>query len=527
MKKTLALILTVVVLVAGILAGCGKSSTAAEKTEAGQKSSEGASNSTTSEEPKTEPQQTVKVKYVVPGNAPKDYEAVAAEINKKLAADGTGIELERSYIPWDAWEQKINLMLSTGEEFDLFHIMQDWIPFSQYHARGGLADITEAIKKEGSSLQKVIPEDIWEGAKINGKTYVIPAFWVELASEGDFTIRKDLLRKYGLEMPKNPDELLNALAEVMKKWEGKDKPYIPLRGGDCDPLAYHTTMLHRTYDTYPFTVKEKLFYVNQNGDIKSWIETPEFKKDSEFFRKAYKMGLINPDVLTFKQEQLTAQLDNGNWLFLMGTYGNVIALQKANPDFKPEDLEVLYFNPEKQNMRPWGIKNANAVPSTSKNPEAAVKFLNWLYADQSNYDLFMYGIEGKHFKNVGEHKKESLLDENGQTLYSHADWMTGNINLIRVDVNTAPAQVKALWTIDETAVNSIAANFFFDATNVKAEYANVKTELAASIVPIYWGIQEYGKAFPAALDKMKKAGLDKVVEEYKKQFNEWRAKGGK
>ncbi|MFD2875918.1 hypothetical protein ACFTAO_08070 [Paenibacillus rhizoplanae] len=68
--------------------------------------------------------------------------------------------MEKIFIPWDAWDQKLNLMLSTGEEFDLFHVMQDRTPFSNYYTRGALADISEEIDKYGANLKKSISRRI-------------------------------------------------------------------------------------------------------------------------------------------------------------------------------------------------------------------------------------------------------------------------------------------------------------------------------------------------------------------------------
>ena len=70
---------------------------------------------------------------------------------------------------------------------------------------------------------------------------------------------------------------------------------------------------------------------------------------------------------------------------------------------------------------------------------------------------------------------------------------------------------------------SPAADFFFDASAVRAELSAVMTEMAASMVPLYVGVLDWDKNYPIALDKMKKAGLDKVVAEYRKQFTAYRA----
>jgi putative aldouronate transport system substrate-binding protein len=237
-----------------------------------------------------------KVRYVMPGDKPAEYDTVIKAVNAKLATDAN-LELDITYIPWDAWEQKINLMIASGEAFDLFQVMQDWIPYATYYARGGLQDIGALLDKYGPNIKKAIPDSVWPGAKLNGKTYVVPAFWVELGSDGDFTYRKDLLNAAGLPVPKTPDDLINAVVKISKTWKGSDKPYLPIRGGDVGPIA----TLHRSFASFPFIIKENLIWVNEKGEVKSWVETDEFKQEAAWCAKAYKAGVISPDVLVTKQ----------------------------------------------------------------------------------------------------------------------------------------------------------------------------------------------------------------------------------
>lgn len=70
----------------------------------------------------------------------------------------------------------------------------------------------------------------------------------------------------------------------------------------------------------------------------------------------------------------------------------------------------------------------------------------------------------------------------------------------------------------EDRVYSPVAGFLFDASNVEAELASIQTEIIASIYPIKFGLQDYETAFPAALERLKAAGLDKYLEEYRTQF---------
>jgi putative aldouronate transport system substrate-binding protein len=320
-------------------------------------------------------------------------------------------------------------------------------------------------------------------------------------------------------MPKTQEELLAAMEKVMATQTGASKPYLPINGGLRDP----SFALHRTYDSYPFIVKDKVAYITQDGQVKNWAETDEFKKDAAFFRTAYQKKLINPDVLVGKKEQQTAQINAAMYSFYFGTPNNVVEMRKSFPNLKDEDFTIERLSPEKPNYRMVAAKNVNVVTASSKHPEAAVKFLNWLYANQDNYDLFMYGIEGKTFTKVDDHGMEAILDTDNKTpLYGQPDWMVGNLNFIRYSPDLLSAS-KTLFKTDPQAQTFYAANFFFDPNAVKVEMANVQAVYTSDIMPIYDGVTDYDKHIKTAVDKLKAAGIDKVIAEYQKQLNDFKA----
>lgn len=514
MKKRLFLLILVTALGVTLLAGCDINAGSQQTTKSDAQGTTGVS------------QQVITCKYVLPGDKPVEYEIVEKMINEKMQADGVGVKLERQYIAWDAWDHKVNIMLSTGEKFDLLNVMNDVTPLSSYVSKGALTDITEYMDQYGSEIKKVNPDIMMDAAKVGGRLYAIPAFWVEFSHSPEITIRLDILRKYGLPVPKSFEELTEAFLIVMEKWEGDRKPYIPLIGSK----VYKFGLDQKSYDSWPFWVYDDIFYVNQNtGEVKCYFETEEFRMDCENARDWYKKGLINPDVLVFKSEQLDSQLDSGDWFVHAGTYGNSIDNIKKNyPDITVDDFEFLNFFPEKPNLRPYGTRNMNAVPITSENPEAGVKFINWLYSNQENYDLYLYGREGIDYIKKGDRKREDIIDlAKGRPLYFADDWMIGNLNFSRQAGNSPSVTNRILFNVDPTAVDSIAGGFVFDATSIQAELANVRTEMAAYITPIACGVVEFEQAFPEAMEKLKAAGIDKVVETYKKQFEAYRASQGK
>lgn len=522
MKKLTAILILLAMLGTMVLTGCGgKDNVTENQTTASSKNGADSSENT--------PKETTEIltcKYLVPGDTPTELEEGLKLINEKLLEDGVGIKLERQHIAWDAWDQRINIILSTDEEFDLFHVMNDRTPVSTYVGRGALADITEYMDKYGENIKKVNPDIMMDACKVDGKLYAVPAFWTEFSRSPEISIRLDILKENNLPVPKSFEELTETFETVMKNWKGDQKPYIPITGSS----SYKFGMDQKAYDSWPFWVYDNIFYFNQDTyEIKNYYETEEFKKDCENARLWYEKGLINPDVLVFTNEQQRAQLDSGNWFVHSGTFGNSIdTLKDSFPNITVDDFGFLNFFPEKPNIRPYGTRNMNAVPLNSKHPEVSVKFMNWFYANQENYDLYMYGREGVDYKKTGDRAREDIIDlASGRPLYYGDDWMTGNLFFSRIAGNSPKITNEMLYNIDETAIDSFAGTFVFDATSVKAELANVRTEISASIVPIANGVLKYDEAMPAALKKLKDAGIDRVVDEYKKQFEAFKAKTGK
>ena len=512
-KKCLALVLSVSAAVS-VLTGCGGGNAASQGTAP-------ASKSTTSAESQTA--ETEDCKFIVPGDQPVDYQKAIQLVNDKMAKDGTGVRLSLKYIPWDSWDSKINIMLSTGEEFDMFSVMNDRVTLSNYAARGALSDITDAMKKYGANITKNTPESAMKNGQVGGVQYGIPAWWFESATNPEITIRLDLLKQYGISgVPKTFDELTDDYVKIMKNWKGVSKPYLPLLGsGSADFGA-----AAKTYSSWPYMVYEKMIYVGQDGTIKDFFETDEFKKDCANARKWYQLGLINPDVLAFTSDQLNNQLNSGDWFVHFGTYGSSIENIKKNyPNITVDDFQTLDFAPDKPFLRPYGTRNMSAVPTSSKHPDAAVKFVNWLYSSQDNYDLFLYGREGKDYKKVGEKSREDIVDPATKTpLWYFADWMIGNLNFERTATGTPTATNKLLYSKRSNIVDGIASSFTFDASKVQTQLTDVNTQISANIAPIAVGVKDYEGNYQKAMDLLKKAGIDDIIKEFKDQFEKSKAK---
>ncbi|WP_217594694.1 extracellular solute-binding protein [Cohnella sp. GbtcB17] len=454
---------------------------------------------------------TVTIKIVQPGSEPTEAKKRWDAVNAKLKADGVGLHVEFQHIGWDAWEQKTNLMLSTNEAFDDLTIMEDLIKTSVYAGRGALQPIDDLLAKY-PDLKSKFSDDVWNAIKVNGKIYGIPVINREWANDYELiTYRKDLYDKYDIPVPTTFQGFIDA-ADQIKKAEKDPNMFVVMKPN------FLAGALHREYDTYPFNVIDDLIYVDQSGGVKSWLETDEFKKDAEYFRQMYEKGLIHPDILTLPLDQVTKTFTDGEFLFNLGNgFFDYPAIKQKKPEL---DMDAVRLAPEKQWMRPIVATNANVIPKTSKNPEAVIKFYNWLYSSQDNYDLLVYGIKDDWWKDAGPNKREALRPVGNEVQCS--EWTMGYGPLTRIPTNAHPKLFDTLQLSDK-AVNAANIGFTFDTTPVSVEYANLLAEIKTSVYPLKMGVADWDDFYPGALKKMKAAGLDKVVAEYKKQFDAWKA----
>ncbi|NLG26148.1 MAG: ABC transporter substrate-binding protein [Clostridiales bacterium] len=463
-------------------------------------------------------EEPVTVRYVIPGTGPSTIEGepqkVWDAVNAKMAADGVGVQFQLTTIPWDAWDQKTTLMLASGEPFDLLHVMEDLKGFTSYVGQEALTPLDDLIAQYGSSLQAAIPESVWKGAKVNGVTYCVPAFWVENTESCEaITMRTDWLAEYGLEAPKTAEDLLNTMAVYAEKWTGEGKPYIMQLY--AEPARY----LYRTFDTYPFTVFEQLICIRQDGTVEFWLETEEFKKEAEFARACFDAGYVNPDILSVPSDWRNDEMELGRYLYRDGT--GLRSTQDMEKQGVQEDLILLA--PEKKTFRDGAFRNDNVVPAASEHPEAAVKFLNWLYGSQENFDLFVYGIEGQHYTIVDAENGtyQNIQNAEGSNLYLFDTWMIGSLNYMRVSSIEHPTKIRTHFTYDEAAENSVALGFQFDPSDVSVAYANCLAEVKASLYPMKVGIQTYEDGIDKARANFEAAGVASVVEAYQAQLTAW------
>ena len=247
--------------------------------------------------------------------------------------------------------------------------------------------------------------------------------------------------------------------------------------------------------------------------------TPEFKKAVELANKWYKAGYFPRDAkpnadayADWRAQKFAVQLNQ--WFPETSVVG-------------PNDPPVVGKSLNVQFLPQGGIPGyVSSVCSSSKNPERALMLIQLLHTDPKLYNLVAHGIEGKHwvFTNKGKRVIASPPNVSGDSGYTPAtDWIFGGyqtVNYFR-SVNEIKSRAESK-RINNAATVSTLYGFNMNPDPVKSEIAQVNAVIGESRA-LVGGRVDPETALPQFLQKLKAAGIDRIVAEADQQISDWKA----
>ena len=330
-------------------------------------------------------------------------------------------------------------------------------------------------------------------------------------------LRKDLVDKHGIDL--SAVKTFADLEPVFKTIKDKE-PGI-------SPLVQSTQTGTVSYEMYtpqidPLGDALGVLMLDDNDmKVTNIYETELYKNTVGLARKWYEAGYIMQDVAT-TQEMGTSLVKAGKALGYMNNMKPSYEKQESKATGH-EMVGVRLTEPVIQSNGANGFMLS--IPLNSQNPERAMQLMNLLYTDADVMNLFAIGIEGKHYvKNDDGTIK--LPDGVTESSYVNNQWEVGNNFLTHVWQGTDTDIWEQMKAFNESAKVSPALGFSFDATPVKTEVA-----AATNVVNQYKIGLESGSLDPALIgefnEKLKTAGLDKIIAEKQKQLDAWKAANGK
>lgn len=436
------------------------------------------------------------------GSTPQDSQMVLDEMNK-YTKDKIGVEVDVKYVDWGEWSQKISTIINSGEAYDI--MFTDSAFYSNTVNLGGFADITDVIDSQGPKLKELIPDIVWSGVTIKDRIYAIPTY-KDSSQVQSYVFDKEIVDSLGIDVTtvkelKDLDPILRKMKEnIPADYPNQYPLYCSTEGINSWPLGYEAIGGVKAIG---------VDYDDKEGKVVNVWEQPEIMEELKYIHSWYQDGIINPDAPTLKEAPkrrmvYSAQGFPGADEIWSAKNGYQVV---STPIFGP-----VYSTPTIQG-------SLNAISSSSKYANEAVKYLELVNTDATLRNLFAYGIEGTHYNKTAEGTVDYLNDTYRPALYSQATFFT----LMAVSPS-APNTYDLVREQNERATASSILGFVFDPSNVETEIANIKNEDDRYRVEIATGARDPEEAVAEFNKALYDAGLQTVIDEAQRQVNEFLGK---
>lgn len=506
---------------AAVLGGCGKQETAQQASGSGDESSASTDAIDQSQEQTTEPESEVaqengdpvSLRIVMYGDAgSRNMEVFQNEIHDKALED-INVDLKVELVPWTGGSDQIITMAAAGEGFAFMSTVTE----GQAITSKGLNAVfeEEMFDELAPNYKKARMGRGFDCARYKGDIITIPCgAYPSSAINDNFSIRNDILNKVDWDVSKikSYDDLMAAIAAVHAEY-----PNMTIMRG-VDNLFRALISVAATDGAFIKDYPTSICVVDESkpdsDEVVSLMESDYFKNYCKIAKEWFELGYLTAENLTDPSAEAAAW-QSGNCLMAFGGAGSLYDHSHSNvPEADVHYLKIdtlpnllmadsnsawMFTKPEQDKLRDW------------------IRFFDWMYASKDNYMLCLYGVEGQDWQYQEDGSVETLTQDAFFYPWMHQTLYYDEISAERFEQE----EIDAFIHFDDEAVYSKKIGFAFDETPVAAESARLKAIIDEKVKPIAWGVGDYDKDFPAVLEELKEAGLDRYVEEYQKQFSDF------
>lgn len=525
-----------------LLAGCGNSSgtgngsqdtrSSAETEAAAADTSSAASDTGTSQaegdSEVLEDIAEITMVYMPMGAIPSGLQEVEDAINE-ITENEINVHVDIQMIESGNYDQQISLMMSSSEKVDLMLTLP--IGSSSYNNMANqkqFMDISGLLEEYGQDVLSTVGSLI-ESTTVDGSIYAVPTYRT-LVTSAYIVMRTDVLEDLGLLEKAQNMTSFTEYEEILAAVKSSDK-WSYLAGivnsdvdGLCLPLAGSYLGVDNFSDASSYDQLgdlNKIIAIDPEGSddtVRMNFDTPEYKAMIDKMRDWYEKGYVYEDAATTDDAAETLIKSNvGFSYFVEGEIG--IETSKTAACGMPMTCVKIVTHPISTSSC---TKFVWAVPNSSTEPEAAVKFMNMMYTDSRIENLLVWGIEGRDYQ-VKDGVAYFMDGQDANSVaYQTADFMFGNQFLAYPwDGQTADFREVAKEEMDG-AQESKYLGFSCDTTNIQNQLtaiANVISEFGPSLES---GIAPEG-TYEEFIQKLYDSGAQDIVDEYQRQLDEWLA----
>lgn len=493
-KKAMALLL-VSVMAGNMLAGCGSDNASS--------SNDGSSKSADSSN-----QDSYTVKILAPGDASTDDCAKISEAASKITEEKFNTKVELTRVGFGSYDQQVNLTLASSEKLDLMYEYCGNV--TSAISSGQIVPITDYLDSYGSDMKSQISDSDWKCVTFNGDIYGVPAN-KEKATGWGFAMNKEMADATGIDYSSiKTEEELEPLLEKVKEMYPDVYPIVSHNGSmslmtDQDDLGGDIGSLESAS--------------GDNTTVINYYGTDEYMNEMKLRYDWAQKGLIMPDAST--------STENAN--SLIGAGKGFGRFTNTKPGIEKEmekevGKEVVVLEMVKPYTTTTRVDIVWYVPHNSEKPERAVQVLNEIYTNPDLANLFINGLEGKHYEFVDKEKGIVNYPEGvnaSNTGYTSLPWAWPNETISYIWEGLDSDIWDQIQEFNKDATVSPAKGFAWDNTEVQNEVTACANVVAKYGPALECGSLDPETTIPKFLDELKAAGADTIIAEKQKQLDAW------
>lgn len=457
----------------------------------------------------------------------------------KERAKRTGVEVEYIHPPVGQQTENFNLMIASGQLPDI--IEYNWTKFS-----GGpdaainnnvIIPLEDLIKDYAPNLSAYLEKNPDVDKDIRSKDGHIYAFpfirseeklWV---SAGPI-VRDDWLKELGLEIPKTTEDWENMLIAFRDKKNVKAP--LSVRSSDTRFLL---ALVHAYNGLY-----------QENGEVKYGPFESGFKEALQTLNRWYKEGLLDNNYTLVDVTRLDSNVLNGDtgatYQSGGGGLGKWIQSKEEDSSFSLAGISFpteVDGSPNKFAVvsSKYSGDSSAAISSSCKNPELAVKYLDYLYSEEGHM-LANFGVEGESFEWINDYPTYTdaiMKNPDGLTvsqamaqnfLSSMAGPFIQDVRYIEQYYST-PQQQNALsqWTKSAKASTAAKLPLLFYSSSESKEYSSILNDAnkfnSENIAAFISGGRSFDE-FDDYIKDLKKLNVERAIEITQAALDEYNKK---
>lgn len=469
------------------------------------------------------PAEPVKLVFVRPiwGDLRPDTEPFQRIIKKIKEKINVEIELVGQLNPSTAGE-KVNLMIAAGEHFDLFSIEPQSpsgaLEVNRLVKQDIITPLDDLLKTDGQDLLNAVEPQNWKYYTVNGKIYGIPSEWPKNISS--LCYRKDWLDKYNLTVPTTIEEYENVL-KVFKEKEN-DPGYTPVWPDAVEYMFVGS-----------FIPSGEANFMDTDGKIKPVHMHKDFKAFLAKMQEWYLKGYIHKEFATLKMDQASNLITSGKvglthaWSDPAGLFN--VEGKKVDPNYNMVYGPALNGLIEGTFTAGITVGGPVCITKACKNPEAAMKYINYTSATIEGFELGILGEDGIDFiatKREGDYVfYKDNADLPKEKKVGQWNFYTATLNKFQYNLLTGDAPTDWLKIVPNYKLGeSVDLGLFYDtgAMKSKDKKADLDTMLKEAKYTIIMGLKPVDYWDEVVKDWIDKGG-SMYIDDMTEQYNAWKA----